>query len=390
MGSRDRALAIALVVLLVALAIVAAPREGGPADTRPSSFGTGGEGARLLYLAMEELELPVARRTTPYVGSDSLGGGTLVLLAPSESPSPLELRALNEWLRGGGTLIYAARPDDLTLDSLGLALVSLRPVGQSVRDAVRWREPAATPSGHPWAAGTGSVTGFEDGFADTSRVVRAGATPLLLLPGGRFGALTWPVGKGRVVAFATAEPLRNRAVRQGGAAALFARAAAAAPGRPLRFDEYHHGYRSGQGTGKALLRFLRETGPGRGVLQLAVAALALLLLLGRRFGAAIPPPPARRRSPLEHVEALAGAYRQAGARATARRLIAAGLTRRLGRRPVPGEGADTDPIERVAARLPVAREAGEALRGEWRKGDSGDLVALSHSVDRLLDEVKRP
>jgi hypothetical protein len=46
-------------------------------------------------------------------------------------------------------------------------------------------------------------------------------------------------------------------------------------------------------------------------------------------------------------------------------------------------------IRRLAA-LPAGQEAAQALDEEWRKGERADLAALSASVDRLLDEVRRP
>jgi hypothetical protein len=87
------------------------------------------------------------------------------------------------------------------------------------------------------------------------------------------------------------------------------------------------------------------------------------------------------------VEALAGAYRQGGARRTARRLLLAGLARRMGRR-VPREGTERDMLERLTAH-PGAGDAARTLRDEWRKGDTADLVSLSRDVDRLLEETRR-
>jgi hypothetical protein len=135
--------------------------------------------------------------------------------------------------------------------------------------------------------------------------------------------------------------------------------------------------------------FLRRTGLGHAVLQCALAALGLLLLLGRRFGAPVPPPPAERRSPLEHVEALAGAYRQSGARATARRLLVAGMARRMGRKAARDAAAQDEMVSGLAQRMPVAQDAARELGEEWNKGDGADLVALSGKVDRLLQEAKR-
>jgi hypothetical protein len=139
----------------------------------------------------------------------------------------------------------------------------------------------------------------------------------------------------------------------------------------------------------AVLRFLRRQPPGHAVLQLAAAGALLLLLLGRRFGRPVPPPPVLRRSPLEHVEALAGAYRQAGARRTVRTLLLAGMSRRLGRRHAPDEHALRAQLERMSTQLPVGRDAAAELLAQWNRGERADLVALTRDVDRLLDEVRK-
>jgi len=392
MGSgRDRALMVALIVIVAALAVVTTPSdETNQADVRPSSFRTTAHGTNALYQVLEELGMKVDRRLTSYVDPDTTAG-PLVVLAPTQSPSPAELGVLMAWLREGGAMVYAAHDLDSTLDSLGLALSDLAPEEYSGYERALWEGRSATPALHAWTQGTPPVKGFGRAFADTSAAFRGDVEALLSTSGGDPVVIALRVGKGMVVAWSDPGPLTNRELKGSGAAAAFARTAAAvtAPGEVIRFDEYHHGYREGGSAVGATLRFLRETGPGRMTLQLLAAAGALLLLLGWRFGAPIPPPPARRRSPLEHVEALAGAYRQAGARATARRLLLAGLARRLGRgaHDVRDEG---EFLERLKTRLPVGGDAAREVQEEWRKGDGADLAALSRDIDRLLEEVRRP
>jgi hypothetical protein len=201
--------------------------------------------------------------------------------------------------------------------------------------------------------------------------------------------IDYPLGKGRVIVWSDALPLVNGRLRTSRAATLFVRTAAdAAGGRPLWFDEYHHGFQTGDGVMKSTLRFLVSERWGHAALQVTVALLGLLLLFGRRFGAPLPPPPLRRRSPLEHVEALAGAYQQAGARDTARRLLLAGLARRLGRRTAPTPAAEGEMLRRLAAH-PTAGDAARALETEWKKGRGADLMALTRDVDRTIHEVNR-
>lgn len=391
MGSRRDLIALGVLILVILLlATLATPDERASMDPRPSSFLATPGGTQALHDVLRALKVRPERRLTPYADADSLGG-TLVLLAPTEEISPAELHALAGWLRGGGTLVYAAgMPDGGLRDTLGLKLQTFR--GDSLRiwnmnDSARSAVPAAA---HRWTAGLREVRGFRRAFDPASPALRhRGAAPLLSV-GGKTVAAVFPVGRGRVVAWSDPRPLTNDELRKSGAAHLFARSAAELAGgaRIVHFDEYHHGYRGGGSAVAGTLRFLRDRPWGHAAVQWMVVALGLLLLAGRRFGAPVAPQPARRRSPLEHVEALAGAYRQGGARRTARRLLLAGLARRMGRR-APREGTgERETLEKLTS-FAGAGPAAAALLDEWKKGDAADLVALSRDVDRLLEEARR-
>lgn len=387
MGSRrDVVLLGVLIVLVLALAILTGRRsEGSASDPRPSTYLSSPLGARALRLTLAELKIPTARRLQAFADADSLAA-PLVVLSPVLPPSPGEAHALAVWVRGGGTVIYAARRGDDTADSLGLALRSLAG-DTAVRREMRYRGAVATAEAGPLTGGVGTVEGFRRGF-DRSSPALKGAT-VLASARGVPTVIDYRMGRGRVIAWSDALPLVNTRLRTSRAAILFARTAAdAARGRTVWFDEYHHGFKSGGSVVGGTTRFLLDERAGHAALQVAVALAGLLLLFGRRFGRPLPPPPARRRSPLEHVEALAGAYRQAGARDTARRLLLAGMARRLGRRVPHTAAAEREMLKRLSAH-PTAGGAARELKAEWKKGRGADLVALTRDVDRYLDEVTR-
>jgi hypothetical protein len=393
-GSRRDALVLAgLIALIVALALLTGKKaQGGAFDPRPSTYLSTPLGARALIETMRRLELPVARRMEPFADAAPLRG-PLAVLAPSVEPSSDELHALAQWVRGGGTLIYAARASsgfrasEDALDTLGLRLVALG--RDTVVMAVDARRVGAVATAEPGrlTEGVGVVEGFRRGFSAGSRSLSRAT--VLASSDRRPVVVDFRMGKGRVIAWSDALPLVNGRLKTSRAATLFVRTAAdAAGGKPVWFDEYHHGFQSGAGVVRGTVRFLLGERWGHAALQVTVALLGVLLLFGRRFGAPRPPAPVRRRSPLEHVEALAGAYQQAGARDTARRLLMAGLARRLGRRAAPTGAAEGEMLQRLSAH-PSAGGAARALEAEWKKGRGADLLALSRGVDRYMDEVNQ-
>ncbi|MFW6080123.1 MAG: DUF4350 domain-containing protein, partial [Gemmatimonadota bacterium] len=331
MGSvRERALVGAAAVGMVVVALVAPADPAHDAwDLRHSSYHNSPYGVRGLYLALEELGIEVDRRLRPLDGPSLSGADALALFAPVEPPTPAELRAVGRWVEDGGTLLYvAASHDERTLDSLRLRLAPIG--GAAGRDAgecgVRHRAAnsvgrAAYPSAdHAWTRGVERVKGFRCAFADWSvALLDDRAATLLATRAGEPVAVTFPRGRGTVLAWSDGGPLANRAIRGSGAAPVFARAAAAATrdGAGLAFDEYHQGYRGDGSVVRAAMSFLVREPAGHALVQLAVAGLLLLLLYGRRIGEPLPSPSPERRSPLEHVDALAAAYRRAGARVTA-------------------------------------------------------------------------
>lgn len=394
MGSRrDTILLFALIVLVLMMGFLARGTEGtGARDFRASSFLTGPAGTGALYQTLRELELPVHRRTQPYVDADPVGRVT-VLIAPEESPSPAEAHAILRAVREGGTLIFAPQPvggSGALYDSLGVYPHSLRITRQNAPEVERGFN--ARAAAHPWTAGTSVVHHVRTTFADSSKALSRRGAVRLLAVGNEVVAVTWREGRGQVLAWADVASLNNGHLRTSGAAAILARAAAQGAGEDgrIEFGEWYHGFRGEGSVVRGMRQFLARHPAGHAALQGMAVLLLLLAVSGRRFGTALPPAPARRRSPLEHVEALAGAYRQAGARRTARRLLVAGLARRLGRRAPADEAGAAELIGRLSAASPVGRDAAAALQTEWKRGSDADLVSVARGVDRLLDEVRKP
>lgn len=377
---RDAVLLGAVLLFLIVIAVVAGPDERASRDDpRPSTYRTGPNGARALLLLVREYDISAQPALRPWTAG--IDADVLVVLAPVQEPTDGEVKELLEWTRAGGTLIYGAGAGgDPVLRGLGLAVAA-----RGGADETFFGVPARTPLADDTAdsdvllSGVDRVPGFGRRFARAGSAFRDGAETLLRSEAGDPLLVRVPLEDGAAYVWSDAAALSNGRVRADPAAALvFIRTVMSATESwgVVAFDEYHHGFRDGSPL-RALVAFLGGSGAGRGLLQLAVAGLVLLLLFGRRFGAPLQEHAGRRRSPLEHVDALAAAYRRAGAERTARRLLLAGLERRLGRRLVNNEGALGATSESAA---------GRRLAREWERGG---LAALAGAIDEFAAEVRQ-
>jgi len=345
-------LAIAAVIIVLLALFTPEAESGRSGDDRLSSLSTGPLGAQGLYELAERLGWRVARRyddTT--LAGDS--GVVQLVLAPPVSPSAIETHEMLERVRRGGALLYVM-PDgggDALDDSLrvrhGDAGVlapaaeaatcpprergfselasSLWPDSRVHLWTLRWRKnarPALTVFASVDHVVVTEITRSPRTF-DTSSVAAAGFT----------------YGRGRVVVVADPDLLRNDVLRicHWGAAVIAVRMLEYLSGRDeppphrdqLVFDEYHQGRGVHPGTFRGIALYLSRAASGHMLLQLGAAGLLVLLAVGPR---ALPPRDSERierRSPIEHVEALARAYLQVGATKTATARLLHGVRRRV-------------------------------------------------------------
>jgi len=432
---------LALVVLTVLVTPNNAERTG---DSRLTTHSTASQGARGLLEVARRLGWVVEQRVTPL--ADTLPADVVyATLAPPIAPTSREAHALLDAVRRGAGLLLVVNDGEPLADSLGLGVspgggvLTVRPraAGDSAvcrgdegggtiswfdgRVHSYWLVPAdsARPDGR---ARPGAVT---FAVADSLRVrrrtrERPAGVDTVPLP----AALGFPLGRGRVVAVADPDLLRNdvlRVCRWGmgvtavrmlewlsegtrsvariagdstqPAAAASAAGAARSPGGPARpngragrrivFDEYHHGFGTHASAWRTIRRALTETAPGRAVLQGAAAALVLLAAVGAR---ALPPRrrgAVERRSPLEHVEALARAYGQVKATRLATRRLMRGLRRRHGHAGWRA-ASDDDFLRALAERTPaVAPAVARLLDAAQRPVSPAEFAAVGAAVDEI-------
>src|SRR5207245_4899750 len=99
----------------------------------------------------------------------------------------------------------------------------------------------------------------------------------------------------------------------------------------LAWDEYHQGFGRASSLSREMVGWLLRAPGGWALLQLVAVLLIGLAVAGVRFGPARAVIERRRRSPIEHLEALAAGLEGAAGVDTSVALMVSSLRRRLGR-----------------------------------------------------------
>jgi len=339
---RPRNAAILAVAALSALAFLVAvlawPRNAATAtDERPSTLLAGPGGSRALLEATRALGIEVRRfRERPRELQARLGDGArqvFAVIGPSYSFTPPER----------GFVVAFNRQADLLLAGQSAGPL-MRCFGYRVKatpfDSVRALPPGAASAAAPWVHATLEPT-RERVYEDSARSFDVGRSActvppfravdtLLLSPERRPIALRLQRADldRSVILLADEELLRNRALRNS-AAGPFALRLFQGRYQRVVFEEYHHGFGAQGSLAGATLAWSRRSPWGWAVWQLALVGLLALLFAGVRFGPARPGIPRARRSPLEHVRALATALAAARGHDEAIGAIVRGLRRRL-------------------------------------------------------------
>jgi hypothetical protein len=164
--------------------------------------------------------------------------------------------------------------------------------------------------------------------------------------------------------------------------------------RRVVVDEFHHGFGSGRtfwGQLAAAIGWLMERPAGWAVLQLVGVGLVALLVTAVRFGPARAGIERRRRSPIEHLDALAAGLERAEGAETATELIVGGLRRRLGRGGYAPRGDDREWLSALEVALPAGRGRRAARRLRWvvTQPGGGDerVLAAAQAVEDVWEEL---
>lgn len=333
--------------LIVLTALVAPqPDSGRGGDSRLTTFSTSPMGGRIFHDLARRLGWSVEQRRTPDWPADS--GAIITELDPVVPLRATDVHALLERVRHGGALLVMLGPGShLLADSLHLV------PGRSVYRAKdpngpRDLEGCATEEKGVfnrrmlytlWPGDQVTLTqiGWRGPKPDSVVPLVETERRILFERDGRSAAIGFVYGRGRIVASADPDVLRNDAIRvctyglDVSAVRMldFLSERDSAPRRHIVFDEYHQGYGEQRGTMGAIARYLVGASTGRLLVQLLAAGLVLLLVLAPRLIPPHDPERIERRNPLEHVDALGRAYAQVGATRSATARLLRGVRRRL-------------------------------------------------------------
>jgi hypothetical protein len=394
------AIGLGALIVLVGLGAALGQRENRPEqqDPRASSFLPGPRGARGLAEALTRLGVRVERYRRSArqlrVSREGAGRSVLVLLDPVVRLSPGEVGEILAWQDSswGGDLLLAG-----PLTAGVMRCFGFQPDVRGF-DSVSIRAPGQWPRVSAVLAAT-----IDTQVVDSSRVGDIGrwtcsVPPIIrvdtLLSSTTGRVVTLRLVRGdrdrHVLLLADATLLRNRAVRET-SAGPWALELLAGSYRRVIFDEAHQGYETGGSLAGATLDWSKRSPWGWAAWQLAFAGLVGLGFGAVRFGPIRSVIQRRRRSPLEHVRALATALAAARGHDVAIGAVVQGLRRRL----LPaGQRGRTDWkvwVDRLAPNLRSqrAREAAATLQSLTRPGQPPESVLqAANAVEDVWQELR--
>jgi hypothetical protein len=260
----------------------------------PTSDSAQPRGARGAYLLLGELGYTVERwDRSPTMLPAEAANKTLVLALPLHSPSKEEKEALRLFLyRGGRILATGSTSAQFLPDSETEPEPLVMPVGkeykpQLLTSLTRGGAIRMAPGAYWKEASTVHLVHY----ADENRPI----------------VVSYKVGQGEVIWWASSMPLSNAQISQAGNLSLLLNSLGDAGSAHVYWDEYFHSEQ------KTAWSYFRTRPIFLGLAQGGLVLLALLLTYSRRNGPIYPLHEPSRLSPLEFVETLGGLYRQAKA-----------------------------------------------------------------------------
>lgn len=370
--SRDAWMGIGILAALVLVTSFAAIQQTRQANDIPyTSTSSQPNGTMALSLWLEALGY---QQADPYVSSFNPGTDIQIIfmIQPSVPVSEEEWRILDGWIDDGGVLVLAGRngQTNLAMQHFEFDIMVLPARASEISPALPLlRSPILE-----------SRVVQQTDYA--LRTDRTDFTPLMTA-GGMPSAVTFIQNNGRVLLTTTPEAFTNLGLKDESKAVMILNLLAwtGDKGRVL-FDEWHHGIQSADIVGPT--QFLWNTSGGHAILFAVFAIFGALLLQGRAFGRPVPlRHEIKRRTPMEHVTAIANLNRKAGHRSEVAKQYHHRLKRHLGQRyRLDPSTGDEDFVDTLSAYNPAIDKA-ELLH--LLKRLSGPVVSETELVKLAAD-----
>lgn len=281
-------LGVGLFLLMSAVAYLNSEKEKG--DGHPSSYSNLRKGAKAAYLLLQQSGYPVERWERPPKELPQDSRGTLLIVADPESyPKDEESSAVSRFLLHGGTILAAGFLPDSFVPKAAATIAEPRVGGLECKPA------APTRLTHGGSISLDGPLIWES--SDRSQLVH------FLDANNKAVVVSYSVGPGEVIWWASAWPLENAGIREKNNLELLLNSAGGY--QRILWDEYYHGERQRIVSHKPVRAYKWAFA------QLAVIALAVVLTFSRRSGPLVPLTNQSRLSPLEFVETLGNVFRRA-------------------------------------------------------------------------------
>lgn len=361
------AIAFGAFSLLALIALEAGRRRRGFVDTdrRASSYLTGPRGLAGMAQVVERMGGRVERwrGRARILRAEAVDPATLVVADPVANISAEDVHTILAWSEAGEDLVLGGGGAGAVMRCVGYSTSvevfdSSRVIGPSGRQR-GWVQAALRGEGDPVRALTElppdpgedppKCPAVQIVATDTLLRSDIGAPVAIRLTRSDTGAFS--TGRSTILLLSDMSLLNNRGLREA-EVPEFLLGEILARSRTVVFDEYHHGFGARGSLGSATIAWTTSSPWGWLIWQAAIAGLLAFVAGAVRFGPVRVGIPRERRSPLEHVKALATALAAARGHDVAIASLVRGLRRRLQARTGTERGATVqEPWPVWAARL---------------------------------------
>lgn len=284
------AIVLGVVILLMMSAAAYLKAEADKGDGNPSSYSTLRRGGKAAYLLLQQSGYPVERWQRSPKDLPADGHGMLLIVGePVSHPTAEESSVLSRFLLHGGSILAAGMYPDAFVPKAAAANGEARIGGVECKPVA----PTRLTRG-----GSISLDGeLKWDSTDSSQVVHFADEK------GSAVVVSYSVGSGSVVWWASAWPLENAGIREKNNLELLLNSTAGY--KRVLWDEYYQDEHHQKSAHKPVKAY------SWALAQLALIGLAIVLTYSRRSGPLVPLVQESRLSPLEFVETLGSVFRRA-------------------------------------------------------------------------------